>query len=122
MEFEIFIKDNAFIPDTVDIKTYTTVIFRNEDGTQHNIHCKGSMNFPLLTVNAGKSERYMFGIPGKYMISDSGYGDMKVSAVFICTFSRETISIQRYFLPLVCGGSHGSRAGEYTQAELLSYQ
>lgn len=93
MEFEIFIKDNAFIPDTVDIKTNTTVIFRNEDGTQHNIHCKGSMNFPLLTVNAGKSERYMFGIPGKYMISDSGYGDMKVSAALFA-ISRETISIR----------------------------
>ena len=79
MKYEIFIKDNAFIPDTVDIETNTEVIFRNEDCVQHTIHCKGNINFPMISLNAGKSERYTFGMPGKYMISDSGYGDMKVS-------------------------------------------
>lgn len=79
MEFEIFIKDNAFIPDIVDIKTNTTVIFRNEDSVQHTIHCNGCTNFVPLFVKAGKPERYVFSTRGKYLISDAGFGDMKVT-------------------------------------------
>lgn len=78
MMFEVIIKDNSFLPETVDIKTNTEVSFQNEDGVQHKIHCKGSFNFPSLTIDAGGSKRYKFANPGKYLISDISHGDAKV--------------------------------------------
>jgi len=79
MEFEIFIKDNAFLPNSVDIKTGTNVVFMNEDRVKHNIHCKGHANFPILSIEIGGSEQYYFAVPGRYEISENGIGDMKVS-------------------------------------------
>lgn len=79
MDFEIFIKDNAFLPNSVDIKTGTKVVFMNEDRVKHNIHCKGHANFPTLSIEVGRSAQFYFAVPGRYEISENGIGDMKVS-------------------------------------------
>ena len=83
MEFEIFIKDNFFLPENVDIKTNTAVIFRNTDDIKHTIRCKGHAYFPSLHLEAGASAVFKFDKPGRYEITEAGKGDMKVKYIKI---------------------------------------
>lgn len=78
MEFELFIKDNCFLPETVDIKIYTTVIFKNTDSIRHTVRCKGHAYFPILVIDAGRSSEFTFDKPGRYEITEADLGDMKV--------------------------------------------
>lgn len=92
MEFEIFIKDNCFLPETVDIKTNTNVVFRNTDNSKHTIRCKGHAYFPVMQIEAGRSAPFTFDKPGRYEISEVGLGDMKVNTVlFVVAFLRMLI-------------------------------
>jgi plastocyanin len=81
----VYIKDNSFLPDTVDVKVNTTVIFRNTDSIAHTIHCKGHATFPSLSVGPNRSASFEFDKPGRYEISAADMGDMRVS---ILSFSR----------------------------------
>ena len=108
MEFEIFIKDNAFLPISVDIKTGTAVVFINTDAVKHEIHCKGHANFPLLSISAGEFQHYVFSLPGRYEISGNGIGDMKVR-VISHQWILESASYFPLFFTTVRGGSDRDR-------------
>lgn len=81
MDFELFIKDNCFLPETVDIKVNSTLIFKNTDSIQHTIRCKGSASFPEFVLEAGRSSKFKFDKPGRYEISEADIGDMKVTTI-----------------------------------------
>jgi plastocyanin len=79
MEFELFIKDNSFLPETVDIKINTTIVFKNTDLVRHTIRCKGNVLFSSISVEPGRAARFTFEKPGRYEITEADIGDMKVS-------------------------------------------
>ena len=81
MEFEIYIKDNCFLPDNTDIKINTKVFFKNTDSIRHTIHCKGHAYFPSLIIEAGHTAVFNFDKPGRYEISEAILGDMKVGNI-----------------------------------------
>jgi len=121
MEFEIFIKDNAFLPISVDIKTGTAVVFINTDAVRHEIHCKGHANFPLLSMNPGEFRHHVFSLPGRYEISENGIGDMKVRAPRYHGILTSSSYCSLFFI-LVRGGSDRDRQGKHTEAQLLPDQ
>jgi plastocyanin len=90
MTSEIYIKDNTFLPNSVDVLTSTTIVVYNEDSVKHEIRCKGHPNFPVLSVDSGSSAKFKFAVPGRYEISEIGIGNMKVSTNpgYTCKFVK----------------------------------
>jgi plastocyanin len=90
MEFELFIKDNAFIPEVVDLKVHATVVFKNVDSVKHVIQCKGHSLFAPISLPIGATRKFTFEKHGKYLISEQGNESMKVCLLINIFFGKSS--------------------------------
>jgi plastocyanin len=75
----IYIKDESFLPDVIEIKVNTLVLFRNEDRITHNVECKGFLKFGTISVGQNSEESFCFESPGRYVLNGQNITNMKVS-------------------------------------------
>ena len=80
-ETVIYLKDNTFIPEFVDVPT-GSVAFCNSDAIPHHIRCRGVAAMPeIISIPPGKFIELSLPMHGRFEFSSTVNGLMKVGMV-----------------------------------------
>lgn len=95
---EIFLKDKAFLPDSIEITAETTLIFINhedKDKIPYKMCCKDSLHWESKVWNIfpQQNQEIKFDIPGRYLFSCPEFSSMRVDVTNPTNFKMKSYYI-----------------------------